>query len=192
VGTASPSEVAALLERLASERTPTLGAGRLVCIDGPAGSGKSTLAAAFAARTGAEGVHTDDLMEGWRGLDAVARQLSGLVALLAEGRPGRYRHYDWHAGRYDRTVEVAPAPWLVVEGVGSGATALSACTTLLVWVEAEDALRLDRGIQRDGAAMEPHWRQFMADEQEVFARDRTRDRADVLVDGTGARSPVVR
>ena len=32
----------------------------------------------------------------------------------------------------------------------------------------------------------------MLDERELFARDRIRERADVVVDGTGRRPPVVR
>jgi uridine kinase len=192
VGTASPSETVALVLDLARSRPPSLGSGRLVCVDGPAGSGKTTLAAALAESVGATVVHADDLMEGWRGLDAVARELTGLLGALAAGRPGSYRHYDWEHGRYDRTVEVAPGPWLVVEGVGSGAPGISAYVTVLVWVEADDELRLDRGLVRDGVGMEAHWRQFMLDERALFARDRTRERADVLVDGTGAASPVVR
>jgi hypothetical protein len=32
----------------------------------------------------------------------------------------------------------------------------------------------------------------MLDERELFARDGARERADVLVDGTGARPPLVR
>ena len=46
---ASPSEVAGVVVDLALRRPPTLGDGRLVCIDGPAGSGKTTLAAEVAA-----------------------------------------------------------------------------------------------------------------------------------------------
>ena len=56
--------------------------------------------------------------------------------------------------RYDRTVEVPPAPWLVVEGVGSGAAALAAYITVLVWVEVDDDLRLARGLERDGDEMQ--------------------------------------
>jgi uridine kinase len=192
VATASPSETAARVLDLARSRPPSLGSGRLLCVDGPAGSGKTTLAAALAEQVGATLVHADDLMDGWRGLDAVAGQLTALVGDLAEGRTGSYQRFDWELDRYDRTVEVAPTPWLVVEGVGSGATGISAYVTVLVWVEADDELRLDRGLVRDGVAMEPHWRQFMLDERALFARDRTRERADVIVDGTGAAAPVVR
>ncbi len=192
MATGSSSSVPDRILELASARPATLGLGRLVCIDGPAGSGKTTLGAELAAQTGAQVVHTDDLMDGWRGLDAVGRQLAGLVGELAEGRPGSYEHFDWEHHRYNRTVDVPPAPWLVVEGVGSGAAAIAPYVTVLVWVEVDDDLRLARGLERDGAAMEEHWRTFMADETALFAREQTRERADVLVDGTGARAPDVR
>jgi len=188
----SPSETASLVLELASGRPPTLGAGRLVCVEGPAGSGKTTLGRLIAERTAAQLIHGDDLMSGWRGLDAVGRQLVGVAEALAAGRPASYRHYDWVADRFARSVDVPQAPWLVVEGVGSGAAGLAAYTTVLVWVEVDDTLRLARGLERDGLAMEHHWRQFMVDERALFARDRSRERADVLVDGTGARPPVVR
>ena len=44
---------------------PTLGDGRLVCVDGPAGSGKTTLAAALAdVVPGAHVIHCDELLHG--------------------------------------------------------------------------------------------------------------------------------
>ena len=192
MATGSPSDVATLILSLASARKATLGQGRLVCLDGPAGSGKTTLGEELAQRAGAHLIHGDDLMSGWRGLDAVGSQLAGLFSALAEGRPGSYQHYDWLADRYDRAVEVPPGPWLVVEGVGSGAAELAAYITVLVWVEVADELRLARGLERDGEDQRELWRQFMLDERELFARDRIRERADVVVDGTGRRPPVVR
>ncbi len=192
MATDSPSEAATLVLDLASTRPATLGEGRLICVDGPAGSGKTTLGAELARRTGARLVHGDDLMSGWRGLDAVGRQLAGMAEALAAGRTGSYQHYDWELDRYTGSVEVPPAPWLVVEGVGSGAAALAAYTTVLVWVEVDDDLRLARGLERDGEEMRVLWRQFMLDEQELFTRDGTRERADVVVDGTGRGAHVVR
>jgi uridine kinase len=191
VATGSPSDVADLVLELASSRSPTLGGGRLVCVDGPAGSGKTTLGRLLADRTGAQLIHADDLMEGWRGLDAVGRQLTALAEQLSSGAPASYRHFDWQHDRYDRIVTVPPAPWLVVEGVGSGAAALSPYLTVLVWVEVDDDVRLARGLERDGVGVEGHWRQFMLDERNLFARDRTRKRADLLVDGTGRQPAVI-
>jgi len=62
---------------------------------------------------------------------------------------------------------------------------------VLVWVEVDDELRLARGLERDGAEMQEHWRTFMGDERALFARDRTRERADIVVDGTGRTPPAV-
>lgn len=192
MATGSPPDVARVVVDLAASRAPTCGSTRVVCVDGPAGSGKTTLAAEIAALTGAQVIHGDDLMEGWRGLDAVGEQLVTVLADLAVGRPSTHRRYDWVHDRYAaRAVDVPVAPWLVLEGVGTGTPAVAGRATVLVWVEADDELRFRRGLERDGSQMEQHWRQFMADEAAVFERDRTRDRADVVVDGTGASPPRV-
>lgn len=183
-------DVADLVVWTTSMRPPTLAGGRLLCIDGPAGSGKSTLAAAVveqAARLGSVSlVHLDDLLDGWGGLAQVSATLErDVLGPLRQGRMARYRRYDWHQERFAETGEVAPADLLVAEGVGSGASSYASLITTLVWVEAPQRLRLTRGLQRDGEAVLPQWRRWMADEAALFARERTRERADLLVDGTG-------
>ena len=188
----SPSDTAELVLELATSRPPTLGTGRLVCVDGPAGSGKTTLGAALAERTGGQLIHADDLMEGWRGLDAVVASSPPWSSRCPRAGPAATEHFDWHQHRYDRVVPVPAAPWLVVEGVGSGAAAIASYITVLVWVEVDEHLRLARGLERDGEAMREPWLVFMEDERAVFEQDRTRERADVLVDGTGRRPPQVR
>ena len=194
MATGSPPSVAAaarVVVDLASSRPATSGV-RVVCVDGPAGSGKTTLAAELAELTGAQVVHMDDLMEGWGGFGGTGEQLTTIVRPLPEGRAGSYRHYNWHLDRFDREVVVPVVPWLVIEGVGSGNPVIADHVTLLVWVEADDELRLARGLDRDGSEMESLWRQFMADERAMFTEHRTRERADVVVDGTGARPSIVR
>jgi uridine kinase len=169
---------AAVLE-LARRRPRTLCAGRLVCIDGPAGSGKTTLAASLSAPT----VHMDDLYEGWTGLQAgletVARDI---VAPVSRGETGRYRRYLWQLGRYDdQWVAVPPSELLVIEGCGSGAASYAANITVLVWVEAPYDVRLARGLARDGEEQRDHWLTWMREENELFAGERTRERADLIL-----------
>lgn len=182
----SPGTAAADVARLVSGRPPTLGTGRMVCVDGPAGSGKTTLAAALARREPESVVvHMDDLFEGWGGLPRVDAQLAALLAPLAEGRPGHYRRWDWHADDWAERVEVAPTPLLVLEGVGSGSLVTAPYATALVWVEAPYDLRMRRGLERDGDAFAPHWEAWAGAEAEHFARHRTRERADLVVDAAG-------
>ena len=179
----SPSNAEQVLA-LVRSRPPTLGEARLVCVDGPAGSGKTTLAAEIASLSGgAAVVHMDDLYEGWRGLASVDNQLETLLRPLAEGFSGSYRRWDWPGNAWAETVLVPPARLLVLEGVGSGSSTHADLITLLAWVEVPFELRMERGLRRDADAATDHWRQWARDEQALFERERTRERADVTLDG---------
>ncbi|MCL1872268.1 MAG: AAA family ATPase [Promicromonosporaceae bacterium] len=190
-----PADVLAALTALARARRTTAPAQRsfLVVIDGPAGSGKTTLADQLAERLGdgaggsAQVVHLDDLYEGWEsGPDGGAERLAAWVLEpLAQNLPGVYRRYDWSSGEYAEQHEVRPAPFVVVEGCGAGAHTIAGHPHLLFWVEAPDAERLRRGLARDGEANRAHWLAWMDDEAKHYARERTRERADVRLDGTG-------
>ena len=170
---------------------PRLGASRLVCIDGPAGSGKTSLAAALARelaiRVGAVPVvQMDDLYEGWeQALDVVPDVLRNrLLEPLSNGRSGRYQRYDWHAERFAEWHDVPAAPVVIVEGVGSAPRVAEPYLSLLVWIEAPADVRLARGIARDGELLRPQWERWMIHERQHAERERTRERADLILDGS--------
>jgi uridine kinase len=165
---------------------PRLGRTRMVCIDGPAGAGKTTLAArlATALGSGTGVVHMDDLYDGWTLTGAVARLTAGVLEPLAQGRPGAHQRYDWDAGRFLPDAVPVPVPEiLIVEGCGSSPRHADPWVSLRIWVEAPRALRLARGIGRDGAALADRWIQWQAHEAAVFAAEDTRARADLRVNG---------
>ena len=162
---------------LARSRTPTLGGGRLICLEGPAGSGKSTLA----AELGAPVIHVDELIDGWTGLRTVGITLDRLLRPHATGHDGHYRRYDWVAGRYAEVVTVPPAPLLVLEGVGSGSQFIADLTTVLVWVDAAPDVRKTRALDRDGDTFAPYWDLWAAEELDHFVRNRTLERADLVI-----------
>lgn len=169
---------------------PLLGEVRLVTVDGPAGSGKSTFAAALARelrhRLTPDDVvvlHLDDLYEGWSGLDGVWDRLAAWVLEpLTEGRPGRYRRYDWELEGWAEWHDVPVPRVLVVEGCGSAPRSAAPLSVLTVWVEAPADVRLARGLARDGEALRQHWLDWMVSEAAHFALEGTRDRADVRVE----------
>lgn len=181
-----PVEPHRLAERV-RRAAPQLGPVRLVVVDGPAGSGKTTLAAALAADLGdVQVVHMDDLYEGWSGLhDGVYRRLlAQVLEPLAAGRPGCYQRYDWELGRLADWHDVPVRSALVVEGVGAAAAAVDPYAVLRVWVEAPPDARLARLVARDGEALRGELLRWTDLEARHFARDRTRERADVLLDGS--------
>ncbi len=170
---------AAAVLALGMSRPATLGDGRLICIDGPAGAGKTTLAAQVAVLAPATIIHMDDLYEGWDGLPSIGAQLGSLLEPLSRNQAGSYRRYDWLAGAFAETVTVSPAELLVLEGVGSGAAAHSSLHTVLVWLDAPYEVRMRRGLQRDGDTFAPHWEAWAKAESDLFAAQRTRERADL-------------
>ncbi len=188
----SGSDAVGAVLALVRSRPARLGRVRLVCVDGPAGSGKTTFAGelARAAHDGGgrvELVHMDDLYDGWTGLegDLWPRLSAQVLEPLRRGRDGRYQRYDWTGGRFAGWVDVSVPDVLVLEGCGSGRRAADPDATALVWVEADPELRLRRGLERDGTQARPHWERWMVDEAQHFAREGTRDRADIRLDACG-------
>lgn len=173
----------------AVDSPPRLGPVRLVCVDGPAGSGKTTAAAAIAAAAGpgCAVLHLDDLYEGWSGLESSLwpRLSAQVLEPLRRGRPGRYQRYDWPTGAFAEWVDLPVPDLLVLEGCGSARRAVDDVAVVRVWVEAPTDLRLDRGLARDGADAREHWLTWMTEEAAHFARERTRERADVWLDAFG-------
>ena len=182
------SSFAELAERVRAAE-PRLGGTRLVCIDGPAGSGKTTFADRLAAALGpgTAVLHMDDVYAGWTLTGAADRLAVGVLRPLAEGRPGAYHRYDWaRAGFSPEPTPVPPPRVLLVEGCGSSPQAFDVWTTMRIWVEAPPAVRIARGLARDGAALEGEWLAWQTTEAAEFARERTRARADLRVDGTAS------
>lgn len=161
----------------------------VVAVDGPAGAGKSTFARGLGEALDVPVVKLDDIYPGWDGLDQAAQLLVELVLKpLVEGRAARYRRYDWDAKRYAEDREVPAAPILIIEGVQSGSVLASPYVSLLIWVTAPANVRIARGIERDGEAFRSHWENWIAAEERTFESERTRERADVRVDGAPAQS----
>jgi len=79
--------------------------------------------------------------------------------------------------------EIGPEPTLLVEGVGAGSRIVRPYLSLLVWVEAPSALRLARGLERDGNEYRPQWERWREREDDLFETERTKQAADVRVDG---------
>lgn len=170
---------------------PRLGRTRLVCVDGPAGSGKTSLAGRLEALLNRAGtvvavVHMDDVYRGWEtDFGEVHQRLhQQLLEPLSRGVRGRYQRYDWVAGKFTEWLSVAVCEVLLLEGVGSAPQRLAPMSSMVIWVEAPADVRLSRGRLRDGARVLPKWRAWMQHEDAEHRRERTRERADLRIDGS--------
>ncbi len=159
---------------------PTLGSGRLICVDGLAGAGKTTLVARLASLSGAPVIHSDELLAGWRGLPGLGATIEAILRPLDDGQPSSWRRWDWLAATWAESHPLSPTPLLVIDGVGCGAAAYDDLITTLVWIEAASEVRLARGLERDGTHVRGEWEQWLRDEVVLHARERTRERADLI------------
>jgi uridine kinase len=173
----TPTDLASIVRYL----PPRLGDVRLICIDGPAASGKTTLAQALAHELAQPPIlHMDDLCEGWSGQGQVWERVEQLVLNpLREGRPARYQRYDWDADRWAESHTVPNTHFLLLEGVGSAPRSVDGFASYIVWVEASDETRMQRGLSRDGEHMRSRWEQWTANEHRDFEAEQTRQRANL-------------
>ena len=158
---------------------------RVIAIDGPGGAGKSTLAARVAVALDAQVVCTDDFASWEEPLEWWPRLIEQVLEPLSKNHPGRYQRCDWDTRQLAEWHEVPVAPFLVLEGVSSSRAVFTPYLTFRVWVETPRQERLRRGLERDGQDAIDLWRDWMAREDAYVAAERPRERADLVVSGTG-------
>jgi uridine kinase len=178
----------------------------LVVVDGADGAGKTMLADDLAlllpgsVRASLDDFHHPRAYRHARGrtgvtvwersldLEAIRRELLDPWRRGA-GTPYRRRWHDLGTDRmFDEPADAVPERGvLVVDGVFAQRPELADSWDLVVWVRADDAVRVARMAQRDGVSTDPQHadqRRYL-DAQEIYReRCRPEDRADLVVDNT--------
>ncbi|MEJ3748012.1 hypothetical protein WEI85_32565 [Actinomycetes bacterium KLBMP 9797] len=188
-------DVAARIAAAVADREPINGI-RIVGVDGRSGSGKSFLAARLAALMAAPIIEIDDFVSwdcfaGWW-----PRFDTQVLTPLLAGRAATFQARDWNDWHGSSLGEWKTQPWaptIILEGVTCTRRETIGRISYAVWVEAPAGLRLARGMARDTTftGKDELWRRWMAEEDDFFAADGTRDRADIIVDTSayGVRNP---
>ncbi|WP_172875998.1 uridine kinase family protein [Micromonospora inositola] len=159
---------------------------RIVGVDGPSGGGKSLLARRLAELTSAPVVEIDDFVSwddfaGWW-----PRFDEQVLTPLLAGRDARYQvrdwARDWRGGSLGSWKTLPWHPLVILEGVTCTRRETVGRLAYAIWVEADPAVRLARGLARDGAEHRDLWERWMREEAAFFAADGARERADLRVD----------
>jgi uridine kinase len=169
----------------------------VILIDGPSGSGKTELAlrmrAGWAGEVRPTLLHLDDVYPGWDGLEAASVQITEHVLLPlreqwmgrdrigGEHRAPRWQRYDWVAERAVEWHEIDPALPLIVEGCGALSRRNARLADIRIWVEADDAVRKDRALARDGDPYAREWDRWEAQWQAFIRRENPRALATLVV-----------
>jgi uridine kinase len=172
----------------------------LIGIDGPGGSGKSTFAVALARRLQQERisaaiVHMDDFFlpstqrpagdgaDKPPGSDFDWQRLRHQVLIpLAHHQPTSYQRYDWLTDKLSEWHTLAGCQVVIVEGIYTLLHELRVLIDLTIWIDCPRAIRLARGIARDGEAARTRWeRDWMPAEDRYIVTHRPQLTVDFLV-----------
>ena len=158
---------------------------RLVGVDGCGGAGKTTFAARLARAAGdAPVVHTDDFSSFDEPMHWWPRMLAEVIEPLSRGDAATFHPYDWVRSELSPdTIEIPPAPLVVIEGVGATRKAWRDRLATRIWVGAPRDVRLRRGLERDGAHMLGFWTWWMSEEDSYVATEHPDEHPDLRVAG---------
>ena len=201
IGMQAISQILAAVQHIRSSRPGPI----VVALDGGSGAGKSTVAEMLQRQTTVALVKLDDFFNikvpvaEW-GIRSVEQRLAEvfdwervrLEALgpLREGRPGRWRAFDFLSGLdpdgcYHLQVgvtEVAAAPVIVLDGAYSASPWLTDLVDLAVLIEVSDGERHRRLTKREGPAFLAGWHAIWdAVETHYFNHVRPRSSFDLVV-----------
>jgi uridine kinase len=178
-----------LIEKISSQVLELIDRGNqtpIILIDGRAGSGKSTFAEALQQQLFRDGesaprvIHMDNIFEGWEGLSLGSDYLVRFILdPLARQETASWQDWSWVKNERSSWREFSGGTPLIVEGCGALTERSKAHADLSLWLEASEATRRERWLQR-----ERHLDKFdfwAAQELDFYAREKSQSLADLVV-----------
>lgn len=170
---------------------------RLIGIDGGGGAGKSTFAKYLQQNLpNSVIIHIDDFYKGpWNArLDRKNYEVNPLfdwdrfykevIKPIQESRPIQYHVYDWHKNTADTVISVPSDAVIIVEGGYTTQQKFSDIYDFKIWIEADEKLRLNRALKRDGEHMRFLWEEdWLPVERNYINIHNPAPRADLVIQG---------
>ncbi|MEM7650134.1 MAG: uridine kinase [Cyanobacteria bacterium P01_A01_bin.70] len=181
----------------------------LIAIDGCGGAGKSTLTSRLKTALATlsidvQVVHFDDFYRPSSQRQAVAlaepsaigpnfdwqRLRESVLIPLHQGNAANYQKYNWATDALiGEPFHIKPVGVVCVEGVYSSRPELACFYDRLIWVTCPRAVRLRRGLERDGESARALWEGEWMPQEDQYVRDyRPQAQADWVIDGADGDS----
>lgn len=170
----------------------------LLGIDGCGGSGKSTLAEKLKGKfANVTIVHMDDFYLPSNqiinthptkkpiGADFDwERLLNDVLKPISQEIEGRYQRYDWEKDDLAEWHVVPIGGIVIIEGVYSTRRELKNKYDFTIWVDCPRAIRLSRGIERDGNESRDIWENNWMISEDIYVEQHEPDKkADFIIHG---------
>ena len=159
----------------------------IIAIDGPAGAGKTTLASnihlALYQNFTSTIIHMDDLYNGWE--KALSVELTEVLSYIAQAhsqsQPISLSKFNWADSTFSPAEPIDDAQLIILEGVGSGQSAIREYLSALIWIEIDESKGLSRVLERDGEGIRIQMQKWLMTQEQHFALEKTENAADFVL-----------
>ena len=159
----------------------------IIAIDGPAGAGKTTLASnihlALYPNFTSTIIHMDDLYNGWE--KALSVELTEVLSYIAQAhsqsQPISLSKFNWAESAFSPAEAIDDAQLIILEGVGSGQSAIREYLSALIWIDIDESKGLSRVLERDGEGIRNQMQKWLVTQEQHFALEKTENAADFVL-----------
>lgn len=174
------------------ESVPRLGNVCLIGIDGHGGSGKSSLANLLSQKLDAQIIRTDDFASWDNPLNWWPLVIERVFEPIKAGSQTlSYPRSKWWENHNPEPVVDQPVTnMMILEGVSALRKEFRPYISLGIFVDTPEAICLERGLARDSGTGKSReeltkiWQGWLKDENTYMERDKPRQHADIVLDGT--------
>ena len=96
-------------------------------------------------------------------------------------QPIKIRRYNWADESFGEIEVIESTDLLILEGVGSGDSAIQDQLAVLIWIDIEPEIGVKRAIERDGPELAAQLEKWLGTQMQYFLQHSTREKADFVL-----------
>jgi uridine kinase len=125
----------------------------------------------------------DDLYTGWE--KALSVELTEVLSYIAQAhsqsQPISLSKFNWADSTFSPAEPIDDAQLIILEGVGSGQSAIREYLSALIWIEIDESKGLSRVLERDGEGIRIQMQKWLMTQEQHFALEKTENAADFVL-----------
>jgi uridine kinase len=125
----------------------------------------------------------DELYNGWD--KALSSELTHVLSYIAkahsQSEPISLSKFNWADSTFSTTEAIDDAQLIILEGVGSGQSAIREYLSALIWIEIDESKGLSRVLERDGEGIRNQMQKWLMTQEQHFALEKTENAADFVL-----------
>jgi uridine kinase len=125
----------------------------------------------------------DDLYNGWE--KALSAELTEVLSYIAQAhsqsQPISLSKFNWAESAFSPAEAIDDAQLIILEGVGSGQSAIREYLSALIWIDIDESKGLSRVLERDGEGIRNQMQKWLVTQERHFALEKTENAADFVL-----------